>query len=174
MSLTGNVDPDTVRRIGMSLAAQLDSQPMRAFDVGPGERVGAILNISTDSTREAVLKSLQETDADFAQMVKKNIFTFEHIKAKLGQRDVPKVIRMVDQVVLITALTHALANVELEPSAEHILGNLSQRMALALREEVGIRGKVKEKDGEEAMGTIVMVIRQLEGSGEIALIQPED
>ena len=174
VSLTGNVDPDTVRRIGMALASQLDSQPLKAFDVGPGERVGAILNIAAAATRDDVLKSLQETDADFAQIVKKNIFTFEHIKAKVGSRDVPKVVRVVDQTALVTALTFALANPDLEPSAEHILANLSQRMTQTLREEIGQRGKIKEKDGEEAMGAIVMAIRQLEGSGEVILVQPED
>ncbi|MGV8987337.1 MAG: flagellar motor switch protein FliG [Cypionkella sp.] len=174
VSLTGNVDPDTVRRIGMSLAAQLDSQPLKAFDVGPGERVGAILNIAAASTRDDVLKSLQETDADFAQIVKKNIFTFEHIKAKLGPRDVPKAVRVVDQAALVTALTFALSIPDLEPSAEHILGNLSQRMTQTLREEIASRGKIKEKDAEEAMGAIVMAIRQLEGSGEITLVLPED
>jgi flagellar motor switch protein FliG len=174
VSLTGNVDPDTVRRIGMSLAAQLDSQPLKAFDVGPGERVGAILNIATAATRDDVLKSLQETDADFAQIVKKNIFTFEHIQAKLGARDVPKVVRMVDQAALVTALTFALANRDLEASAEHILANLSQRMTQTLREEIGQRGRIRDKDAEDAMGLIVLAIRQLEGSGEIVLVQPED
>ncbi len=174
VSLTGNVDPDTVQRIGMSLAVQLDSQPLKAFDAGPGERVGAILNIAAASTRDDVMKGLLEADAEFAEVVRKNIFTFEHIKAKLSPRDVPKVIRIIDQVSLVTALGFALSNPDLEPSADHILVNLSQRMTQSLREEISARGKIKEKDAEEAMGTIVMAIRQLEGSGEIVLIQPEE
>ena len=174
VSLTGNVDPDTVQRIGMSLAAQLDSQPLKAFDVGPGERVGAILNIAAASTRDDVMKGLLEADADFAQIVRKNIFTFEHIRAKLAARDVPKVVRIVDQAALVTALAYAMVNPDLVPSAEHILGNLSQRMMQSLREEIGTRGKIKDKDAEEAMGIIVMAIRQLEGSGEVALVQAEE
>ena len=38
-------------------------QPARAFDAGPVERVGAILNISPALTREDVLKGLDEADA---------------------------------------------------------------------------------------------------------------
>ncbi len=174
VSQTGNIDPDTVRRIGMSLAAQIDSQPIKAFDVGPGERVGAILNIAAALTRDDVLKGLQETDADFAEIVRKSIFTFEHIKAKLAPRDVPKVVRIVDQPVLVTALAYAQSNPDHQASAEHILENLSQRMAQSLREEVAGRNKVKEKDGEEAMSQIVMAIRQLEGAGEVVLITPEE
>ena len=174
VSLTSNVDPDTVQRIGLSLAVQLDSQPIKAFDTGPGERIGAILNIAAAVTRDAVLKGLVEADAEFAEVVRKSIFTFDHIKAKLHPRDVPKVVRVVDQATLVTAFAAAIANPELAPSAEHFLENLSQRMSQSLREEVGSRGKIKEKDGEDAMSAIVMAIRQLEGTGEVVLITPED
>ncbi len=174
VSLTGNIDPDTVRRIGMSMAAQVDQQPIKAFDVTPGERVGAILNIAASVTRDEVLKGLQETDAGFADAVRKSIFTFEHIKARLAARDVPKVVRVVDQPVLVTALAAAQTNPEQAESAEHFLQNLSQRMAQSLREEVAARGKIKDKDAEEAMTAVILAIRQLEGSGEIALVTPED
>ena len=121
-----------------------------------------------------MLKGLQETDADFAEVVRKSIFTFEHIKAKLAPRDVPKVVRIVDQPVLVTAMAYAQSDPAHQASAEHILENLSQRMAQSLREEVAARNKVKEKDGEEAMSVIVMAIRQLEGAGEVVLITPEE
>ena len=174
VSLTSNIDPDTVRRIGMSFAAQVDQQPVKAFEVDPGERVGAILNIAAALTRDDVLKGLQETDAGFAVIVRRSIFTFEHIKARLAARDVPKVVRVVDQPVLVTALAAAMNNPEQVESAEHILENLSQRMAQSLKEEIAARGNVKEKDAEEAMTVIVTAIRQLEGSGEVVLVTPED
>ncbi len=174
VSLTGNVAPDTVRRIGISLAAQLDSQPIKAFDVAPGERVGAILNIAAAGTRDDVLKSLQETDASFAEVVRKNIFTFEHVKARLAARDVPKVVRIVDQQLLVTALAAAQNNPDQAASADHMLANLSQRLTQSLKEEMAQRGKIKDKDAEEAMSAVVMAIRQLEGSGEISLVTPED
>lgn len=174
VSLTGNIDPDTVRRIGMSLAAQVDQQPLKAFDVGPGERVGAILNIAAALTRDEVLKGLQEADAAFAEVVRKSIFTFEHVSKRLAARDVPKVVRVIDQPVLVTALTAAQNNPELAESAEHVLANLSQRMAQSLREEIAARGKVKEKDAEEALAAVVTAIRQLEGTGEVVLVTPEE
>ena len=174
VSLTGNIDPDTVRRIGMSLATQLDAQPLKAFEVGAGERVGAILNIATALTRDAMLKGLQETDAEFAETVRKSIFTFEHVKARLAARDVPKVVRIVDQKALVTALVAAQNNPEQLASADHILTSLSQRMGQTLREEMATRGTIKEKDADEAMGIFVIAIRQLVGSGEIELLTAED
>jgi len=174
ISLTGNVDPDTVRRIGIALAAQLDAQPARAFDTGPGERVGAILNVAASETRDDVLKSLQETDAPFADIVRRSIFTFDHIRTKLAARDVPKVVRIIDQPTLVTALAAAENHEDQAVSAEHILANLSQRMAQGLREEIAARGKIRDKDAEAAMTAVVTAIRQLEGSGELVLVTPED
>ncbi|MEY3960560.1 MAG: hypothetical protein RIR14_1214 [Pseudomonadota bacterium] len=174
VSLTGNVDPETVRRIGSSLVMQLDAQPPRAFDNGPVERVGAILNVSGAQTRNAVLAGLETEDADFAAQVRKAIFTFVHLPARIAARDVPKIIRLVDQPVLVTALTAAQANGDQAVAAEFLLANMSQRMAQGLREEMATRGKVKEKDGEEAMTAVITAVRQLEAAGELILISDED
>jgi flagellar motor switch protein FliG len=174
VSMTGNVDPETVRRIGAALLAELDNQPIRAFDQGPVERVGAILNVSPAATRDGVLEGLDAEDADFAAEVRKAIFTFVHIPARLNPRDVPKITRLVEQPQLVTALTAAKGKPGLDEAAEFILANISQRLAQGLREEMAARGKVKEKDGEEAMTAIIAAVRTLETSGEITLIQEEE
>ena len=174
VSMTGNVDPETVRRIGQALAAQVDSVPPKAFDTGPVERVGAILNVAGAVTRDDVLIGLDEADKGFADLVRKAIFTFVHIPARLNPRDVPKLVRAVDAPVLVTALTAAQASPALEAAVEHILANMSQRMAQSLREEIASRGKVKDKEGDEAMGQVVVAIRTLEAAGDLVLTTPED
>ena len=172
VSLTGAVQPDTVQRIGQSLASQLDAQPPRAFDADPVERIGAILNFSPAVTREDVLKGLEEADAMFAEEVRKAIFTFTNIPARIDPRDIPKVIRGVPQTILVTAL--AAAKGAAQPAADFILANMSQRMAATLREEIIGLGKVREKVGEEAMSAIVSAIREREAAGEIVLIAAEE
>ncbi len=174
VSLTGNVDPETVRRIGLSLASQLDALPPKAFETGPVERVGAILNVSPAQTREEVLRGLEAQDAGFAEQVRKAIFTFVHLPTRLSPRDVPKVIRILEQPVLITALAAAQSDSGTAAAAEFLLSNMSQRMAQGLREEMTARGKVKEKDAEEAMTAVITAIRQLEGAGELLLIRDDD
>jgi flagellar motor switch protein FliG len=173
VSQTGAVDPETVRRIGAALLADLDNQPPRAFDIGPVERVGAILNVSPALTREDVLQGLEAEDAGFAAEVRRAIFTFVHIPARLAPRDAPKLTRLVDQPVLVTALAAAQGKSGLDEAAEFLLANISQRLAQGLREEVTARGKVKDKEGEEAMAAVITAIRTLEAGGEITLIQPE-
>ena len=172
VSLTGAVLPDTVRRIGQSLAGQLDAQPPRAFDADPVERIGAILNFSAAGIREDVLQGLEETDALFAEEVRKAIFTFSNIPTRIDARDVPKIIRGVPQGVLVTALAGATGSNA--PSAEFILANMSQRMAATLREEIAGLGKVRDKAGEEAMAAIILAIREREAAGEIFLIAMDE
>ncbi len=174
VSMTGNVDPETVRRIGSALLAELDNQPVRAFDTGPVERVGAILNISPAGTREDVLKGLEAADAGFAAEVRRAIFTFVHIPARLAPRDAPKITRLVEQPLLVTALAAAQGKPGLEEAAEFLLANISQRLSQGLREEMMSRGKIKDKDAEAAMNAIVNAIRTLEASGDITLIRAED
>lgn len=172
VSLTGNVAPETVLRIGHSLAAQLDAVPPRAFDSGPVERVGAILNFSPAATREAVLQGLDEEDAEFADQVRRAIFTFTNIPKRIDARDVPKVLRNIDQIKLITALAGAKG--EDAKSAEFILANISQRMAGNLRDEMANLTKIKDKDAEDAMAAVVAAIREMEAAGEIFLLAEDE
>ena len=172
VSKTGNIDPETVARIGQALALQLDAQPPRAFDSPPETRVGAILNVANAATRDSLLDGLTEDDADFAALVRKAIFTFAHVSARLTPRDVPKLSRAVDQRTLVTALAGAIET--LAEVREFILTNMSQRMAQGLREEIAERGKVKPKDAEEAQNAVVEAIRGLETAGEIELIKEEE
>ena len=173
VSLTGEVTPDAVTKIGQSLAIQLDSTPPSAFDDGPVERVGAILNFSPASTRDEMLAGLDEDDKSFANQVRKAIFTFANIPARIDPRDVPKITRGVDQPVLVTALAAAAAG-DLANSVDFILENISKRMAEGIREEMKELGKVKEADGETAMSAIVAEIRELEATGEIFFVAAEE
>lgn len=170
VSLTGNIDPETVRRIGIAVLNQIDSRPARAFTTGPVERVGAILNVSAAGMREEVLQGLEAEDASFAEEVRKAIFTWAHIPARIAPRDVPKIIRSVDQLTIVTAMAYAIGRPQQEEASEFLLSHISQRMAQGLREEVTTRGKVKERQGEEAMNAVINAIRELEANGELEMV----
>lgn len=173
VSLTNAVTPDAVDRIGLSLASQLDAQPLRAFDRDPVERVGAILNSSTNLTRTDVLTGLDETDLGFANAVRKAIFTFANIPTRIAPRDIPRILREVPQDKLVIALAGA-PTLGFEPSRLFILDNMSGRMADQLREEIEDLGKVKPSDAEEAMAEIVDSIRQMEQAGDLLLMPDEE
>jgi len=175
MSQTGAVTPSAVKRIGASLAAEHCIKPVPAFAHPPVQRVGAILNSSQAATRNSMLEGLGSADPAFAEQVRRAIFTFPDIPARMTPMDLPKVLRGVDQPVLVMALSHAAAmGGEDATAADFILANMSQRMAESLREEIRERGRVKKSDGETAIGTVVAAIREKVDAGEIALILPEE
>ena len=78
-----------------------------AFDEGPVERVGAILNSSTTLTRDEMLEGLQETDKTFATTVRNAIFTFANFPTRVVARDVPNILRDVDPDELVLEISGA-------------------------------------------------------------------
>ena len=172
VSLTGGVAPDIVRRIGVTLVDQLDMRIARAFSDGPVSRVGAILNYSPASVRNEVLEGLDNEDADFAEQVRKAIFTFANIKARVSEKDVPRIQRDLDQDDLVTCIASA-EDGDAE-SVEFLLANISQRLADDLREQAKEKPKVSTADSEAAMMRVVNTVRALEADGEIFFVAEEE
>ncbi len=173
VSQTGAVTPDTVDRIGLSLAAQIEARPEVAFDETPGQRMGAILTQAAAAKREEVLTALDEEDEEFAVDVRKSLFTYALIAKRVSPVDVPKIARVVAQQDLVTAMAFATDEEDVE-SSEFMLANMSSRMAANIREEVGELGKVKRSVGENAMSAIVNALREMVVAGEIELRSAED
>lgn len=174
MSLTADIAPDVVRRIGRALAQDYAQNAPIAFEKAPVQRLGAILNSATTDTRDDMLEGLGATDPDFASDVRRAIFTFKDIAPRVKPTDIPNCIRSVDANVLTTALAAALAgDADLVASAEYILENLSQRMAGQLREDAAERGAVRKADAEAAMGAVTTAVRELADAGVITYREPD-
>ncbi|WP_335946335.1 flagellar motor switch protein FliG [Salipiger bermudensis] len=171
ISMTAGVSPEAVDRIGLSIAAQLDAEPPRAFEKKPNERVGAILNYAASAKRDEVLEGLEETDRDFAEAVRKAIFTFANIPERLKPEDVPKITRDVPGDVLTMAIAASSSEDDLK-AVEFILENVSKRMSGSLREDAAGMS-VNAKKGEAAMNEVVSAIRDLVNTGEIELRDPD-
>lgn len=175
MSQTSDVRQDAVQRIGSAIARSHCAKPVPVFDNPPPKRVGAILNSSGASTRDQVLEGLSSDDPGFADEVRKSIFTFADIPDRIRTPDVPKITRNVEEAVLVTALTAALAaGGDVARAAEFILSNISQRMADSLREEIADKGRIRKSAGEDAMGEVVRAIRADVDTGELTLIEVEE
>ncbi|MQY44306.1 flagellar motor switch protein FliG [Epibacterium sp. SM1969] len=165
---TGEVTPETVDRIGLALAAQVDARPELAFDETPGQRVGAILTQSPAAKRDEVMDALDEEDQEFATDVRKSLYTFALIGERLSPTDIPKITRVVPQQDLVTAIAFASAEEDVA-SSDFMLSNMSSRMAANIREEVAEKGKVRRKVGEASMANIVNALRDMVVNGEIEL-----
>ncbi|MCT4331983.1 flagellar motor switch protein FliG [Paracoccus sp. YLB-12] len=172
MSLTSGVTPQALQRVGLILLRTADALPRPAIDTPAADRVGAILNFATADLRDDVLQSLEREDSGFAVGVRKAIFIFSHIPERIEGRDVARILREVEQPVLLRALS--APDPADAAAAEFILSNLSQRMADGLREEMEEMGKVRARDIEDAKTEVIAAIRRLEEQGDLTLILPLD
>lgn len=174
MSRTTDIRPDAIARIGAGLAKHYCGAAIPAFSESAEERIGSILNSSPAATRDQLLEGLLSEDPVFGEGVRKAIFTFEDISARLGAMEVPKVLRDINPADLTTALTAATAaGGALATSANHLLDNMSTRMAENLREEMSEAGTIKQADGEKAQTAVVTAIRAAADAGTVTLIVEE-
>lgn len=175
VSRTGGVGADAVRRIGEALAGALCEVAPPAFPKPAGERVGAILNAAGARRREEVLGALASEDEGFAAEVRRAIFTFAHVPARLKATDVPRVLRVVETRAIAAALLHAEAQGGAEAEAgAFVLGSVSQRMAESLREEMREMGPLRKGEGEAAQAALVAAIRDRVEAGEVQLNEVEE
>ncbi|MEY1555131.1 FliG C-terminal domain-containing protein [Yoonia sp. R2331] len=175
VSQTETATPSAIARIGEALVQDYCQTKEVAFEKPPVDRIGAILNSSPASTRDDLLDGLEGSDADLAKSVRKAIFTFADIPARMQPTDIPAALRSVDPDDLNTAIAFALASDgPLNDSAEHVLANISQRMAGQMREDAEEMGKVSTKVGEAAMNKVTAAIRALADAGTIKLMSPDE
>lgn len=171
MSLTGMIEAGALRRIGQALIQAADAIPRSALDGKAVDKVGAILNFSTSATRETVLAGLESDDAGFADEVRKTIFTWANIPARIDPRDIARITREVENSVLVKAMAGAKG--PNQPTVEFLLSGLSSRLADSMREEMEGLGKVSTRDAEEAMDQVVAAIRRMEAAGDLFMIAAE-
>lgn len=172
ISRTSSIDPDTVQAIGGALLESLDAEPIAAFAEGPVARIGAILNTATAAVRDDVLDGLDHDDAEFARAVRQAIFTFENIPTRIAPRDVPRILRELDEAVIIKAI--AAAQSAAPQAAAYLLEHLSTRMADQLRDTIREQGPPNQTEGERAMTAVVSQIREMERAGDLILASDAD
>ncbi|WP_339947111.1 FliG C-terminal domain-containing protein [uncultured Albimonas sp.] len=135
----------------------------------PAELIASLMNHVSNAARETFLSQMEQDDPKLAQEVQRVMFTFADIASRVNPRDISKVIRGVDEPVLMAALK--LAQTQENPSAEFILGNVAKRLSDRMREDLAGMPDVRQKEGEAAQAELVNGIQTLARRGEIKLIE---
>jgi flagellar motor switch protein FliG len=122
-----------------------------------------ILNSVDRGTERHLLESLEESDAELVEEIRKRMFVFEDI-VKLGNQAVQRVLKEIDNRDLAVALKGSSTEV-----SAVIFNNISNRLQEMIKEDMEFMGPVRVRDVEEAQQKIVNVIRQLDDAGEIII-----
>ncbi len=158
--------PEVVARVEAALQARLGGHQrgQRASEASGGvKELADMLNNSDRGTERAILGTLEVSDPQLADEVRRLMFVFEDITT-LDDRAVQQVLRHVEGRTLALALKGVRQEVR-----DVIVRNLSERARETLAEDVELLGPVRVKDVEAAQSDIVRQIRRLEDDGTIVI-----
>lgn len=154
--------PEVIGDVEASLQSRMTSTFNQKLEKAGGvPRVAEILNVTDRMTNRGILESLEQEDAELVDEIRRLMFVFDDL-LKLDNKAIQTLLKEVDNSQWAVALKGA--NEEIK---QKILGNLSQRAADLLREEMQYLGPVKVSDVEAVQQQIVDAVRRLEDAGEI-------
>ena len=129
--------------------------------VGGIDTIVDIVNALDRASEKNILESLDVSDSELADEIRKRLFVFEDI-AKLNNVTVQRVLREINNADLAVALKMATEDVQ-----RTIFTNISKRLQEMIKDDMEVMGPIRVRDVEEAQQKIVNVIRKLQDTGEI-------
>ncbi len=161
-------NPGVIADIDRGLRDKLSMISTQEFTTPGGvDALADILNGAGRSTERNVLDTIARRDKGLADEVRLRMFTFDDL-ARLGDRDMQRVLREVEPRQLILALRGVSSEL-----VDNILSNMSQRGAEILREDMEVQPPQPRAVVEAAQAEIVGIVRRLEESGALVLSQDD-
>jgi flagellar motor switch protein FliG len=158
------IQPNALRELNDVLTKVLaGGEKLKRKKLGGTKAAAEILNFFGGSNETVVLDAIREHDADLAQRIADQMFTFDDLN-RLDDRAIQLLLREVANDSLIVALKGA--DTELR---ERIFRNMSQRAAETLRDDLESKGPVRLSEVEAEQKEILKTVRRLADEGQIAL-----
>ncbi|MGJ4730994.1 flagellar motor switch protein FliG [Luteimonas sp. SDU101] len=158
------IPPHALNELNDVMARQFaGSQSIKSSSVGGVKVAANILNFMDSGQDEALLGAIGEVDSDLGTRIRDLMFVFDNL-ADLDDRAVQAVLREISSEQLALALRGADAKVR-----EKITGNMSQRAAEILIEDMEARGPVRLAEVEAAQKDILAVVRRMADNGDIQI-----
>jgi flagellar motor switch protein FliG len=166
------VDPAAVRQTTALIEAKLRSlHTVGALTVAGGaSAIADILSHSDRQTERQILGELESQDSELAEQIRANLFTFDDVIA-LEARSLQQILRRVPA----STLAAALKGTQLDGEAmAHIRGNLTERGAQTLDEELEVLGAIRSSQVDAAQADIVRTARDLDAEGVIVIARNDE
>jgi flagellar motor switch protein FliG len=160
----GQTNPEVIHEIESGLESRMSNLMNQSFEKAGGvASVAEILNVSDRATERALLESLAQEDPELVEEIRRLMFVFDDL-CKLSDKDMQSVLKSVETNQWAMALKGASTELK-----QRILGNMSQRAAAMLAEEMDFLGSVKLSEVEAVQQQIVDIVRKLEDAGQITV-----
>jgi flagellar motor switch protein FliG len=136
---------------------------MKKTAMGGAKTAAEIINMLGSAVETSVLDFIREGDAELAQRIMDNMFTFDDLQ-KLEDSAIQSVLKEVQSESLVIALKGAAPEMR-----EKVFKNMSKRAAETLREDLESRGPVRLSEVEAEQKEMLKVVRRLADEGQIVL-----
>ena len=128
----------------------------------------SFLAIGEDSRRQIEARLITERKDSLREALKNELWTFSDVLL-LGDRDIQKLLREVDNGTLAKALKISDFNIQ-----DKIYRNMSKKTAANLREDIEYMEPIRLIDARAAQDEIIRIMARLEEQGEIVLVRNRD
>ncbi|MDA8253095.1 MAG: flagellar motor switch protein FliG [Rhodospirillales bacterium] len=163
-----SVQRDVLDGVERTLRAEFMSNLARSTRRDAHEMMAEIFNSLDRQSEQRFLAALEERNREAAERIKALMFTFDDLQ-RLTPPAVQALLRNVEKDRLPLALKGAS-----EKLRELFFGNLSERAARMLREEIEALGPVKLRDVDEAQAAIVAMAKEMAAQGQIEISESAD
>jgi len=169
MSKIESVPKELVRDIEETLEKELaDTQGESGISFDGMVSVVDILKGLEKEVARPILEQLRDKDEQLFTQVDRLLLIFDDLN-ELSDRDIQTILKHISSDDLVKSLKGTTEDV-----AERFFGNMSQRAAEIMREDMEVMGPMKLADVEDAQQTVLKVIRKLDDDGSIALSSADD
>ncbi len=158
------VSPEVITKIEEALHREIGrGVGKEQKQVGGIDKVVDLLGHLENNLDSEILDTIEETDIDMAEEIRKKMFTFENLLA-LDGRSLQMILREVNNDSLTMALKTAS-----EEMKEKIFSNMSARAADMIRDDLDAMGPVRLSEVEAMQQSIVKIAMKLEEEGKLVI-----
>ena len=157
-------NPEVIREVERGLESRLSSMLVQSMEKAGGiPTVSEILNLADRATEKSIMEGLEAEDPDLVEQIRRLMFVFEDIML-VNDKGIQAVLKEIENDELSLALKTASPELQ-----EKIFGNMSERAAGLIKEDMEFMGPVRVSDVEGAQQRIVDIVRRLEEAGEVII-----
>ena len=158
------IQPSALKDLNEVLSKVLaGGDKLRKASLGGAKTAAEIINMMGSSVESSVLDYIRQSDADLAQKIMDNMFTFDDL-LKVDDRGIQMLLKEVQTESLIIALKGATPELR-----DKVFNNMSTRAAETLREDLESRGPVRVSEVEAEQKELLKIVRRLADEGQIVL-----
>ncbi|WP_257714556.1 flagellar motor switch protein FliG [Roseomonas populi] len=157
------VQKEALEGVERTLKMEFMSNLARASRQDSHEVMAEIFNNLDRAAEGRIMAALEERNHESAERIRALMFTFDDL-SRLDGQGVQLLLRSVDKDKLALALKGAS-----ETLKDLFFGNLSERAAKMLKDDIAALGAVRLRDVDEAQAMMVAMAKDLAASGQIQL-----